>query len=169
MTSEGSTSKDALMGSIAPQDGNNDGGLNCNPSVSPSLYGRSASIPSNLTLFPHPTRHADDTDSHSQNSDVSSEDEGDRDQSRTEGKRYNGGDIACLTRQQTNDLLAAHLRWGHRSFRRCAYVLGVPAPLKAPFCEACVEAKASRHHVESRRTWFGNLLPGRGSSCTLTQ
>ena len=63
VTSEGSTSKDALMGSIAPQDGNNDGGLNCNPSVSPS-------IPSNLTLFPHPTRHADDTDSHSQNSDV---------------------------------------------------------------------------------------------------
>ena len=60
-------------------------------------------------------------------------------------RRYNGGDIACLTRQQTNDLLAAHLRWGHRSFRRCAYILGVPAPVKAPFCEACVEAKASRH------------------------
>ena len=42
-------------------------------------------------------------------------------------------------------LVGCTLRWGHRSFRRCAYVLGVPAPLKAPFCEACVEAKASRH------------------------
>ena len=52
------------MGSIAPQDGNNDGGLNCNPSVSTSPHGRSASIPSNLKLFPHPSRHADATDSH---------------------------------------------------------------------------------------------------------
>ena len=81
----------------------------------------------------------------SQKSSESSEDEGDVSQTQVVSKRYNGGDFACLTRQQTNDLLAAHLRWGHRSFRRCAYILGVPAPVKAPFCEACVEAKASRH------------------------
>ena len=132
------------MGSIAPQDGNNDGGLRCNPSVSPPPNGRSSSSRSNLTLFPHPSRDADDNDSHSQKSSESSE-EGDVSQTQVVSKRYNGGDFACLTRQQTNDLLAAHLRWGHRSFRRCAYILGVPAPVKAPFCEACVEAKASRH------------------------
>ena len=59
-------------------------------------------------------------------------------------------DATLLTRQQSADLMAAHLRWGHRSFRRCAQVLGVPAPEKAPFCEACVEAKASRYPRRSR-------------------
>ena len=58
--------------------------------------------------------------------------------------------LTLVTRQQTADLLAAHLRWGHRSFRRCAQVLGIPASSKKPFCVACVEAKASRHPRQSR-------------------
>ena len=145
VSSESNTSKDVHMGSIALQDGNNDGGLKCNPSVSPAPNGRSPTTCNNLTLLPHLSRIADDTDSQSQKSEVSSEDERDVGQIQAEGKHRNRSDIACLTRQQANDLLAAHLRWGHRSFRRCAYILGVPSPVKAPFCEACVEAKASRH------------------------
>ena len=46
-------------------------------------------------------------------------------------------DLTLVTRQQSADLLAAHLRWGHRSFRRCAQVLGIPASAKSPFCVAC--------------------------------
>ena len=59
-------------------------------------------------------------------------------------------DLTLVTRQQSADLLAAHLRWGHRSFRRCAQVLGIPASAKSPFCVACVEAKASRHPRRAR-------------------
>ena len=144
-TSGGSTSNNVPMGSIAPQGGNNDGGSKGNPSVSPTSHGMSTPNCSNLTLFPHLSRNADGTDSQSQSSQESSEDERVVDHRQVGAKRYNGADVVCLTRLQTSDLLAAHLRWGHRSFRRCAYILGVPAPVKAPFCEACVEAKASRH------------------------
>ena len=59
-------------------------------------------------------------------------------------------DLTLVTRQQSADLLAAHLRWGHRSFRRCAQILGIPSTSKSPFCVACVEAKASRHPRRGR-------------------
>ena len=53
VSSESNTSKDVHMGSIALQDGNNDGGLKCNPSVSPAPNGRSPTTCNNLTLLPH--------------------------------------------------------------------------------------------------------------------
>ena len=59
-------------------------------------------------------------------------------------------DLTLVTRQQSADLLAAHLRWGHRSFRSCARVLGIPSTAESPFCVACVEAKASRHPRRAR-------------------
>ena len=59
-------------------------------------------------------------------------------------------DLAFLSKQHAADLGLAHLRWGHRSFRRCADILGIPAPAKVPFCVACVEAKATRHGRRSR-------------------
>ena len=59
-------------------------------------------------------------------------------------------ELTLVTRQQSADLLAAHLRWGHRSFRRCAQILGIPSTSKSPFCVACVEAKASRHPRSAR-------------------
>jgi hypothetical protein len=71
--------------------------------------------------------------------------------------RLAGVDTLCLTRQQASDLLAARVRWGHRSFRKCAHILGIPAPEKAPFFEACVEAKASRYPRRPRGPHAGTV------------
>ena len=43
-------------------------------------------------------------------------------------------DLTLVTRQQSADLLAAHLRWGHRSFRSCARVLGIPSTVLCCLC-----------------------------------
>ena len=75
----------------------------------------------------------------------SSEDDEAANPGQCKGDRVKGTESTWLTKQQTSDLAAAHLRWGHRSFRKCAHIMGIPAPEKTPFCEACVEAKATRY------------------------
>ena len=99
----------------------------------------------------------DDSQPSSEELPTSSDDEGGSGSIQTKGTRLAGVDTTCLTRQQTSDLLAAHVRWGHRSFRKCANVLGIPAPEKAPFCEACVEAKASRYPRRPRGPHAGTV------------
>ena len=41
--------------------------------------------------------------------------------------------------------MAAHIKYGHRNFRSLAKSLNMRLPSKIPFCQACVEAKATRH------------------------
>ena len=41
--------------------------------------------------------------------------------------------------------MEAHVRYGHRNFRSLAKSLNLRMPSKVPYCQACVEAKATRH------------------------
>ena len=76
--SEGSTSKYATMGSKAPQIETNNGGSRGKLANSPAPLdnGRSPTIRSNVSFLPHPSRIADLTDSHSEESGATSVDEG---------------------------------------------------------------------------------------------
>ena len=138
---------DVLMGSQAPQAGMQNGVSTQTSSNSPAplKHGRSTSFGKPLCSFSHIPRNSVASESDSERCAESTESGEDGKLPQVDGNQRSGRDVVCLTRQQSIDLMAAHLRWGHRSFRSCANVLGVPAPEKVPFCEACVEAKASRH------------------------
>ena len=51
----------------------------------------------------------------------------------------------AVTARETKRLMDAHVRFGHRNFRSLAKALNMRMPSKIPFCQACVEAKSTRH------------------------
>ena len=103
------------------------------------------------TLLSLPTREVETELSYDpDSSELSEERESDLTFSLSSSSAFTLPDLTLVTRQQSADLLAAHLRWEHRSFRRCAQILGIPSTSKSPFCVACVEAKASRHPRRGR-------------------
>ena len=51
----------------------------------------------------------------------------------------------AVTARETKQLMEAHVRYGHRNFRSLAKALNMRLPAKIPFCQACVEAKSTRH------------------------
>ena len=140
------SSKNGSMSSQTPQARKQDGGSNKNSSNSPAPLKGGRSPSNGISCpFPHFSRDDEASEHDCERCEESSESGDDKEHHQAVGKQRSGRDVVCLTRQQTIDLMAAHLRWGHRGFRSCANVLGVPAPENVPFCEACVEAKASRH------------------------
>ena len=133
------SSRNVTMSSHALQLGKQDGVPRQNsPNPSAPLKDvRSPTLGNSVPDFAQPSRNEPSSDSHSE----SSGNEGDEDTSQTSGKPRPLSDVVCLTRQQTTDLLSAHLRWGHKSFRRCAFVLGVPSPDKPPCCGAALRPR----------------------------
>ena len=55
----------------------------------------------------------------------------------------------AVTAKETKRLMDAHVRFGHRNFRSLAKALNMRMPSKIPFCQACVEAKSTRHPKSS--------------------
>ena len=51
----------------------------------------------------------------------------------------------AVSAKETKRLMDAHVRFGHRNFRSLAKALNMRMPSKIPFCQACVEAKSTRH------------------------
>ena len=51
----------------------------------------------------------------------------------------------AVTARETKQLMDAHIRFGHRNFKTLAKALNMRMPAKIPFCQACVEAKSTRH------------------------
>lgn len=50
-----------------------------------------------------------------------------------------------VSQREVRKLMDAHIKYGHRNFRSLAKALNLRMPSKVPFCQACVEAKATRH------------------------
>ena len=55
------------------------------------------------------------------------------------------GSSVEVSQREVRKLMDAHVKYGHRNFRSLAKALNLRMPAKVPFCQACVEAKATRH------------------------